>query len=331
MTEVYAESVNALEQASMAKPKRLSSGDISRITRGCLSCGHCTKSTTTCTCTGLGIGSDITLTTLPPPAEGSTPNERIRRFCSIVAAMPQMDGNKMLSWYEDLGCRVKSLFASSANGLRKLMQVHLYTVSKDVHLEHEYAEYFRMAGYCQLLPEEQGFDQIPLVIYASCIALEVFLMGEWSCLTMIDCSLLLQFLEKASRFDLEGIKEEVQIKPGDFMTLHSVVKTIFMTLSRMRSIYGTRIALENKRGIRLPGTFVAPNSPSLRGLACFQAKESEDIPVFVPSSLDYEQMWVPSAAERDLVKEVAFHRYPKEKVAYKPRSIREDFPYTIVD
>ena len=304
LARIYSEDLNALEQRSSAAPKRLASGEIARVNRSFLRCGHCGLSAAVCQCTGVGIGSDLVLVGLPAPEENSTAAQMVRRYCSIVAAFPQMHGERVWRWFESICCRILLLLDKCADGLRRSLQCYFYThEGSDSDCQHEFLDFLRISGHCQLKPQEREFSQSGQLRYAASVALEIFLMGDWSCLSMLDCSLLLKCLEVACEFEFEN-----QLLHSEYMTIHTVIKTIMHVLSRMRSIFGVRIALENKRNPELAGTFMletGTNAGTVYGLECFQYPASlNNVPIFVTGK--YERTVFPSAERRDLVKKVVF-------------------------
>jgi len=148
-------------------------------------CGHCHAPFLLCQCNFIPYANDYIIVGLPPPATRSTPQQLVHRWRSLLSMSMSMGAlfDASLGWYKDNAQVLLASLQAKTPLLKELMQEYVQDLETDPAVP-------SLAKALSVHTKSKA-TQIRVVGAEARASMDIFLAGDWGCLTYIGSMLLL--------------------------------------------------------------------------------------------------------------------------------------------
>lgn len=199
-----------------------------------------------CRCQGMPPSTNYVMMGLPPPAPNSTRQQLMQRWGSLISMSMSMGVFDVGRWYQD---NAQLLFASmqaKSLQLKELIQDYIQALETD-HTLPVLAKALGGVGPNSLTNKSKA-KQIQAVGSEAKASMDIFLAGDWACLTYIGAMLMQNAFQTSDprRYRLDDVHLKTIFENG--------IGLLISILGRGYSAAGWRLALEMDRPPITPGT-----------------------------------------------------------------------------
>jgi len=202
-------------------------------------CGLCGSVNFLCRCTGIEYGRDYIYVDLPPPSVNSGQRQLIKRWISLIACNPATENFAGDQWYSD---NIDQLIESMVQRKREfhgMVQDYIVTLSNSVKLSQLARAVIGgpLANINTMLTQHK----VDVVTSEITTSYEIFMCGDWACLTFIGNLLLLNAFQTSN--EEKYSRNDPQLR----MLLEDGVYLIDSLLSKAYDYPGYHLAMEYDR------------------------------------------------------------------------------------